>query len=133
MKDFANIFWFLLGGFIVVAIWGALGLIFCATVVGKEQGKDLLRCAKFAIAPFGKAPQSSSSKNPIIDLCWIATFGIILLLLFLFMGLFYTITIIGIPFGKQCFKMVVLAMGPFNVDFEEEESNDDHFPRREEY
>lgn len=132
MKEYANIFWFICGGFVVVAIWGLLGLLFCATVIGKEQGKDLLRCAKFAIAPFGKAPQSTTSKNPIIDLCWIATFGIILLLLFLFLGLFYTITIIGIPFGKQCFKMVVLAMGPFNVEFEDE-GHDDNFPIREEY
>lgn len=132
MKDFGNIFWVICGGFIVVGIWALLGLLFCATIVGKPLGKDLLRCAKFALAPFGVVPQNSSSKNPIVDLCWIATLGIVLFMVFLILGLVYTITLIGIPFGKQCFKMAVLALGPFNVDFEDA-AEDDHFPRREEY
>ena len=28
-------------------------------------------------------------------------------------GLFWTITIMGIPYGKQCFKMAKLALMPF--------------------
>lgn len=131
MQDFANIFWFILGGEIIAAIWALFGCLFCLTVVGKPLGMDLFRCARFAVAPFGKAPQSTSSKHPVIDLFWLPL-GLILLLIFLFMGLAYTITIVGIPFGKQCFKMVVLAMGPFNVEFEDETADED-FPKREEY
>jgi len=131
MKDFGNIFWVICGGFIVAGVWALLGLLFCATVVGIPLGKDLFKCAKFSLAPFGKAPQSNSSKNLVVDILWICTFAIPLLLFFIAMGLMYTITLVGIPFGKQCFKMVVLAMGPFNVDFEDIE--DDSLPPREVY
>lgn len=131
MKDFGNIFWVICGGFIVAGVWAILGLLFCATVVGIPLGKDLFKCAKFSLAPFGKAPQSNASKNLVVDILWICTFAIPLLLFFIAMGLIYTITLVGIPFGKQCFKMVVLAMGPFNVDFEDIE--DDSLPPREVY
>ena len=34
---------------------------------------------------------------------------------FLFAGLLWCITIIGIPFGKQCFKLAKLALTPFGA------------------
>lgn len=130
MKDYANIFWFIFGGFAVVALWALLGLVLCATVVGIPLGKDLFRCARFSMAPFGKAPQSTTSKHPAIDIVWLII-GIPLVIFFIFLGLAYTVTLIGIPFGKQCYKMVVLAMSPFNIDFEDEETS--NLPPREEY
>ena len=133
MREFLNVFWFVFGGFLVAAIWAFLGLLFCATIIGIPCGKELLRIAKFAVAPFGQIPQSSMSKHPIADLLWIATLGIPLLIFFVVLGAAYTITIIGIPLGKQCFKMVVLAMGPFNVDFEEDTGNQPELPNREVY
>lgn len=130
MKDYANIFWFICGGFAVVALWALLGLIFCVTVVGIPLGKDLFKCARFSMAPFGKAPQSTTSKNPVIDIVWLII-GVPLVVFFIFLGLAYTVTLIGIPFGKQCYKMVVLAMSPFNVEFEDEDTS--NLPPREEY
>lgn len=34
-------------------------------------------------------------------------------------GLFWTITIIGIPYGKQCFKMAKLQLAPFGKTVED--------------
>ena len=47
MNDVKNVLWFVLGGFASVAFWGALGLLFCATVVGRPLGKQLLKVARF--------------------------------------------------------------------------------------
>lgn len=35
------------------------------------------------------------------------------------LGLIWCITIIGIPFGKQCFKLAGLAITPFGATFGE--------------
>lgn len=133
MKTFGNACWIIFGGEFVAALWALLGLLLCVTIVGIPYGKELLRCAKFSLTPFGQAPQSSSSKHPIADLVWVMTFGIPLLIFFIILGLAYTLTIVGIPLGKQCYKMVVLAMGPFNVDYEEETDDGPELPNREVY
>lgn len=130
MKDYGNIFWFILGGEVIAAFWAILGLIFCATVVGIPCGKQLFKVAKFSLAPFGVTPSSSSNDHPLTDLLWLPL-GIPIMLFFIFLGLAYTVTIVGIPLGKQCFKFIVLSMGPFGVEFEAEE--DDTLPPREEY
>ena len=35
---------------------------------------------------------------------------------YIILGLFWCITIIGIPFGKQCFKFAVLSLMPFGAE-----------------
>ena len=49
------------------------------------------------------------------NILWILLCGIWLFLEWAIVGLVWCITIIGIPFGKQCFKFAKLALMPFGA------------------
>lgn len=51
----------------------------------------------------------------LFNIVWICTGGISTALGFLVMGLICCITIAGIPFGLQLFKMAKLALWPFGA------------------
>jgi len=119
MSDVKNVLWFILGGFISVAFWGALGLLFCATVVGKPLGMQLLKVAKFAMAPFDESVEveSNFAKNFVANLLFIP-FGIIIMLIYAIIGAAFSITLIGAPLGKGYFKLLTVAMAPFGIEMD---------------
>jgi uncharacterized membrane protein YccF (DUF307 family) len=49
----------------------------------------------------------------ILNLLWLVLSGFWLAMLYAFAGVVLCITIIGIPFGLQCFKLAVFALWPF--------------------
>ena len=59
--------------------------------------------------------------NLILNLVWLVFGGFIVVLAYLLGGLLLCITIIGIPFGIQCFKLAVLALAPFGREVREKE------------
>lgn len=78
-----------------------------------------LQCFKFAgfmIWPFGRDIYYS---NNIVDffwnILWIIVFGWELAVFAFFIGLIWCVTIVGIPFGIQCFKFARLALMPFGA------------------
>ena len=50
------------------------------------------------------------------NIIWLICGGFLSGLSWLFSGLIWCITIIGIPYGKQCFKFASLAFTPFGKD-----------------
>ncbi len=59
--------------------------------------------------------------NLLLNLIWLIAGGFIVVLAYLFGGLLLCITIIGIPFGIQCFKLAGLAAAPFGREIREKE------------
>lgn len=56
--------------------------------------------------------------RPILNLLWaLLGGGLLTALEYLLAGLVLCVTIIGIPFGVQCFKLAGLALFPFGKDF----------------
>lgn len=51
------------------------------------------------------------------NIIWLIFGGLESALYYFFLGLIYCITIIGIPFGKQYFKLAKLAFMPFGSFF----------------
>lgn len=49
------------------------------------------------------------------NIIWFIFIGLWSAIYFCFVGLILCITIIGIPFGKQCFKLAVLSLIPFGA------------------
>lgn len=47
------------------------------------------------------------------NILWILFGGLILFILWAFIGLIFCVTIIGIPVGVQCFKFASLMLAPF--------------------
>jgi uncharacterized membrane protein YccF (DUF307 family) len=117
MKFLGNILWLVLGGFIISAYYFIVGLIFCITIIGIPFGVQLMKIAEFAFWPFGREAVPGSNDGGclsiIMNVVWILLGGIEITMLHLTFGLFCCITVIGIPFGIQHFKMALLSLMPF--------------------
>jgi uncharacterized membrane protein YccF (DUF307 family) len=78
-----------------------------------------LQCFKFAglsCFPFGKEiVYGGGGVSLIANILWILFCGWGLALVHGFFGLVYCVTIIGIPFGLQYFKLAKLALMPFGA------------------
>ena len=116
MRLIGNIIWFIFGGFFIGLAWGLLGILLCITVVGIPFGVQCFKMAKLTFAPFGKEIRTQFSEHPIANLLWAILFGWEMALGYLCSGLVCCITIVGIPFGLQAFKMMQLAFLPFGAD-----------------
>ena len=117
MKFIGNILWLLLGGIIISFYYAVMGLLFCITIIGIPFGLQLFKIAGLALWPFGRevvaGPNDTGCLAVIMNIIWIIFGGIEIALLHLGFGIACCLTIIGIPFGLQHFKMMLLAFVPF--------------------
>ena len=92
------------------------GLILCITVIGIPLGKQCFKFASLSFWPFGKEIiPGGGAPSLIANILWILTFGIVMAIENAVFGLLWCITIVGIPFGKQFFKIAKLALTPFGA------------------
>ncbi len=117
MNVLGNILWFLFGGIMIALEYIISGFLMCITIIGIPFGIQSFKLAAFALLPFGKTTQVVESGtgclSSVLNILWIFLGGIWIALSHLFWGTILYITIIGIPFGKQHYKMVSLALTPF--------------------
>ena len=117
MKLLGNIIWILFGGLFIALYYFLFGLLLCLTVVGIPFGLQLMKMAGFALWPFGHevqaGPQDSGCLSVCMNIIWIIFGGIEIALTHLGLGVVFCVTVIGIPFGLQHFKMALLALVPF--------------------
>ena len=117
MKFIGNILWLLLGGLIISIYYALIGLLFCLTIIGIPFGVQLFKIAGLALWPFGHeivaGPNDTGCLAVVMNIIWIIFGGIEIALLHLGFGIACCLTIIGIPFGLQHFKMMLLAFVPF--------------------
>ncbi len=117
MKFLGNLLWLVLGGLIVALYYYLMGLFFCITIIGIPFGVQLFKIGTFALWPFGHevipGPNDSGCLAIIMNVIWIIFGGVEIALTHLTFGVICCITIIGIPFGLQHFKMALLALVPF--------------------
>lgn len=59
--------------------------------------------------------------NLLLNLVWLVLGGFLVALAYVLGGIVLCITIIGIPFGIQCFKLAGLALMPFGTEIREKE------------
>ena len=121
MKTIGNILWFLLTGLWTGLAYAILGLIWCITIIGIPFGKQCFKLSRLAFWPFGTVVNKNFGKHPIANVIWIIFGGLGLCIGFGLAGIIWCITIIGIPFGKQCFKLAGLSITPFGATFGEKE------------
>ena len=115
MKFLGNLLWFILTGLVSALSWLLLGLGWCITIIGIPFGKQCFKLAGLSLFPFGKTVKSDFGKHPIANIIWLVFGGLELAIGFVFAGVLWCITIVGIPFGKQCFKLAALAAVPFGA------------------
>ena len=117
MSIFMNILWLLLGGIFTAVEYIASSLGMMVTIIGIPFGLQTLKLSLLALCPFGKrietTPEAGGCLNIIMNIIWILIGGIWISLTHLLFGIVLCITIIGIPFGRQHFKLAGLALSPF--------------------
>ena len=117
MKFLGNILWLVLGGLVVSLYYFLVGVLFCITIIGIPFGLQLIKIAGLALWPFGHDIQSDTNDGGclaiIMNVIWILVGGIEIALFHVTMGTILCLTIVGIPFGLQHFKMALLALIPF--------------------
>lgn len=117
MKLLGNIIWLVFGGLMVAIEYFVMGIAFLVTIIGIPFGFQCFKLGVLAIWPFGSRVENSETSSgcisTILNIIWIVTGGIIISITHLFWGILLCITIIGIPFGKQHFKMMAIAFTPF--------------------
>ena len=95
--------------------WLITGLLFCLTIIGIPYGIACFRIAQFAFFPFGKTVVPSENAGActfVLNVIWIIFAGIWLWISAVIAGLFFCLTIIGIPFGIACFRIAKVSFAP---------------------
>ena len=117
MSILGNLIWLVFGGLIMALAWVVAGLLLCLTLIGIPFGVQCFKIAGFILLPFGRdiIPGNFGVIGTIGNILWILFCGLWLALAHFFLGLALCLTIIGIPFGLQHFKVAKLAMIPFGA------------------
>ncbi|MDY7020442.1 MAG: YccF domain-containing protein [Cyanobacteria bacterium J06592_8] len=117
MSLIGNIIWLIFGGFITGIGYIVGGLAVCLTIIGIPFGWQAIKLGFATMTPFGKdnvvLEDSSNLLTMIFNVLWAVLFGWEIALSHLIHGLILLITIIGIPFAQQHFKLVPMALFPF--------------------
>lgn len=122
MKFLGNLIWLLCGGLLTSVEYLIASLLLMITIIGIPFGLQTLKLALLSLWPFGSqvndAGNAGGCLSVIMNVIWIFIGGFWICLTHLFFGLLLCITIIGIPFGRQHFKMAALALAPFGKSIE---------------
>lgn len=116
MSCIGNVLWFVFGGLWMGLSWALLGVLWCITIVGIPVGVQCFKMAGLAFFPFGKEiDYGGGAGSLLLNIFWIVFGGLALAVEAALIGVLFCITIVGIPFGKQCFKLAKLALMPFGA------------------
>ena len=117
MKTIGNIIWVVFGGVFIAVEYLVGSVALMVTIIGIPFGLQSLKLAEVALWPFGKKvvrkEPTSGCLSTLMNVIWFFVGGIPIVLAHLLFGLLVYITIIGIPFGNQHFKLMSLALTPF--------------------
>lgn len=116
MNTLGNILWFILGGFITSVMYFIAGLLLCITIVGIPFGVQLFKFGVFSLMPFGHevtTKESSGCLSLVFNVIWILCGWWEIAIVHVVFGLLLCITIVGISFGVQHFKIAGYSLFPF--------------------
>lgn len=116
MRLIGNILWFIFGGLISGLSWIITGMLWYITILGIPIGVQCFKLAGLSFWPFGKeVSYEGGAMSFIVNVLWFFFGGVEMALINAAFGLIWCITIIGIPFGKQFFKLAKLSLAPFGA------------------
>ena len=127
MRFAGNVIWFFLGGAVIAVVWLIGAVVFALTIIGLPLTRAALEMAKLSAWPFGKdvvhireldakgitsTTATTGTIGFVFNVIWACSFGIALFFMYLIAGILNCITIIGIPFGLQAFKLAGISLWP---------------------
>ena len=122
MSLLGNIIWLIFGGFLAGIGYICGGILACLTIIGIPFGQQAIKLGVATMTPFGReivpTPEAGSTLNMILNIVWILVIGWGIAVTHLTSAAILAVTIIGIPFAKQHFKLIPVALFPFNYRLE---------------
>lgn len=116
MKLLGNILWLIFGGFFHALGYFIIGLLLCVTIIGIPFGLQAFKMGKLVLYPFGTEVRTNFEEYPVANILWLIFLGWEIALAHIVTGVVLCITIIGIPFGLQWFKLAKIALFPFGTN-----------------
>lgn len=117
MNIILNIIWVVFGGLMIAIEYAISSVLMMLTIVGIPFGLQTMKLAVLALWPFGSDITDDSWPSGCLagamNVIWWFVGGFAIALTHLGWGLLFCITIFGIPFGLQHFKLMKLALLPF--------------------
>lgn len=120
MRLIGNLIWIIFGGFFVFLEYIIGGIALCLTIVGIPFGLQCFKIGIASLAPFGLkiidkgSGAESGCLYTVLNIIWILFGGFWIAVTHLIFGCLFYVTIIGIPFGRQHFKLMPLCLMPFS-------------------
>ena len=126
MRFIMNFIWFIFGGVLMGLCWWLIGLLAFVSIVGIPWGKACFVIGNFTFFPFGKEAISRKELHNKDDIgtgglgllgniIWFICAGFWLAIGHICAGILCFITIIGIPFGIQHFKLAGISLAPIGM------------------
>ena len=116
MSLLGNILWLIFGGLLSGLGWILAGALWCVTIVGIPIGMQCFKLASLSFMPFGReVVYEGGAFSFVVNVLWFLVSGLLLALENFLLGCLLCLTIVGIPFGRQFFKIAKLALAPFGA------------------
>lgn len=115
MKTILNVIWLVLSGFWLAVGYAFAGVVCCILIVTIPFGIASFRMANYVLWPFGRTVVDhprAGAMSVLGNIVWLIFAGWWLALGHLIAGVLQCITIIGIPMGIACFKMIPISLMP---------------------
>jgi len=117
-----NFFWFVLGGFIISALYFVGALVFIVTILGFRTGMSLLKLARYSLTPFGQKWKTLA----LVDIDFEETGGcsyftrailwfpfmVTIAAVHLVLTLVLCITVVGIPLARTHYTLIRFSAFP---------------------
>ncbi len=116
MKTIGNVLWLIFGGLLQGFAFFFMGVVWCLTLIGIPLGVAFLRIGLLSLLPFGKEISVDFEAHPVGNIIWLVLGGAGMAGTFAVLGVILCLTIIGIPFGIQCFKLMKLSALPYGAE-----------------
>lgn len=117
MSLLGNIIWIVFGGLLMSLGYLLLGIVYCITIIGIPVGVQLFKMAGLSLWPFGREVVDRNGQmglwSILLNVLWVVFGGVEMALSHVTLGILFCITVVGIPFGMQHFKLAWLALIPF--------------------
>ena len=122
MRIIGNLLWWIFGGLEAALCYLSGSIALAVTIIGIPWALQTFKIGLLCLWPFGAEIRSTNSPRGCIripmNIIWIIFGGLYAWMIHILFGILLFITIIGIPFAKQHFKMAKLSLTPFGKDIE---------------
>lgn len=114
MSFLGNLVWLIFGGLVSGLSWLVSGVMWCISIIGIPYGLQCFKFARMSFTPFGHDVEyGGGAVSFLVNVIWFFLNGWWMALGHFIIGCVWCLTIVGIPFGLQFFKIAKLSLSPF--------------------